>query len=94
MVPAFQNLPKTSFIMILPFEKHIWNCKSIMNSKFGNFLNDTSSTALTGMVNKKNYITFTQHITSVENCLDWIQLAQNRDGWWTLVSMVKNFWVP
>jgi hypothetical protein len=25
---------------------------------------------------------------------DWMQLAQDRDVWRTLVSTVKNFWVP
>jgi hypothetical protein len=25
---------------------------------------------------------------------DWMELAQDRDGWCALVSMVKNFWVP
>jgi hypothetical protein len=25
---------------------------------------------------------------------DWMELAQDRDGWWTLVSMVKNLRVP
>jgi hypothetical protein len=24
---------------------------------------------------------------------DWMELAQDRDGWWALVSMVKKFWV-
>ena len=26
--------------------------------------------------------------------MDWIGLAQDRDGWWTLVSEVMNFRVP
>jgi hypothetical protein len=25
---------------------------------------------------------------------DWMKLAQNRDRWWALVSMVKNLRVP
>jgi hypothetical protein len=25
---------------------------------------------------------------------DWMELAQDRDGWWVLVSTVKNLWVP
>jgi hypothetical protein len=25
---------------------------------------------------------------------DWVELAQDRDRWWALLSMVKNFWVP
>jgi hypothetical protein len=25
---------------------------------------------------------------------DWMELAQDRDGWWALVSTVKNFRVP
>jgi hypothetical protein len=25
---------------------------------------------------------------------DWMELAQDTDGWQALVSMVKNFWVP
>ena len=25
---------------------------------------------------------------------DWIELAQDRDRWWALVGMVRNFWVP
>jgi len=24
----------------------------------------------------------------------WIDLAQSRDGWWTLVNAVTNLWVP
>jgi hypothetical protein len=26
--------------------------------------------------------------------MDWIELAQNRDRWWTLVNAVKNLQVP
>jgi hypothetical protein len=25
---------------------------------------------------------------------DWMELAQDKDGWWALVSKVKNFRVP
>ena len=25
---------------------------------------------------------------------DWMELAQDRDGWWALVGTVRNFWVP
>jgi len=27
-------------------------------------------------------------------CGDWIELAQDRDRWWALVSTVMNLWVP
>ena len=27
-------------------------------------------------------------------CGDWIELAQDRDRWWALVSMVRNLRVP
>ena len=27
-------------------------------------------------------------------CGDWMELAQDRDRWQVLVSMVMNFWVP
>ena len=26
--------------------------------------------------------------------MDWIELAQDRDRWWTLVNAVINLWVP
>jgi hypothetical protein len=26
-------------------------------------------------------------------CGDWMELAQDRDGWQAVLSMVKNFWV-
>jgi hypothetical protein len=26
--------------------------------------------------------------------MDWIELALNRDRWWTLVNAVMNLWVP
>ena len=25
---------------------------------------------------------------------DWMELAQDRDGWQALAGMVRNFWVP
>jgi hypothetical protein len=25
---------------------------------------------------------------------DWVELAQDRDRWWALVSTLKNLWVP
>jgi hypothetical protein len=25
---------------------------------------------------------------------DWMELAQDRDGWWALVGTVRTFWVP
>ena len=27
-------------------------------------------------------------------CVDWMELAQDRDRWWALVGMVRNLWVP
>ena len=27
-------------------------------------------------------------------CGDWMVLAQDRDRWWALVSMVMSLWVP
>ena len=27
-------------------------------------------------------------------CMDWIELAQDRDRWWTLVNVVMNLQVP
>ena len=27
-------------------------------------------------------------------CGDWMELAQDRDRWWALVSTVMNLWVP
>ena len=26
--------------------------------------------------------------------MDWIELAQDRDRWWALVTAVMNLWVP
>jgi len=26
--------------------------------------------------------------------MDWIGLAEDRDGWWRLVGVVMNLWVP
>jgi hypothetical protein len=25
---------------------------------------------------------------------DWMELAQDKDRWWALVGMVRDFWVP
>jgi hypothetical protein len=30
----------------------------------------------------------------VLGCMEWIDLAQNRDRWWALVNVVMNLWVP
>ena len=27
-------------------------------------------------------------------CGDWMELAQDMDRWWALVSTVRNLWVP
>jgi len=27
-------------------------------------------------------------------CMDWIDLAQNKERWWALVNVVMNLWVP
>ena len=27
-------------------------------------------------------------------CMEWIDLAQNRDRWWALLNVVMNLWVP
>jgi hypothetical protein len=27
-------------------------------------------------------------------CIDWIDVAQERDRWWALVNAIMNFWVP
>ena len=27
-------------------------------------------------------------------CMDWIDLAQERDRWWALVNVVMNLWAP
>ena len=27
-------------------------------------------------------------------CMEWIDLAHNRDKWWALVNVVMNLWVP
>jgi hypothetical protein len=29
-----------------------------------------------------------------EGGLDWIDLAQDWDGWWTLLNVAMNLWVP
>ena len=29
-----------------------------------------------------------------EGCGDWMELAQDREKWWALVSTVMNFWLP
>jgi len=28
------------------------------------------------------------------SCVDWMELARDRDRWQALVSMVRNLWVP
>jgi hypothetical protein len=29
-----------------------------------------------------------------DGAMDWIDMAQGRDRWWTLVNAVMNLWVP
>jgi hypothetical protein len=28
------------------------------------------------------------------DCMDWINLAQDKGQWWALVNTVMSFWVP